>query len=172
MADLCVLKSGWNQLKRHLVPKNQSSEEAAFVFTKQVDSNFLIRDSWLLGPSDFEYQSAFHIELAEAVRARVIKHAHDSDFSIFEIHSHLGRQPARFSTSDQAGFREWVPHVRWRLKGRAYGAMVITRSTFDGLVWFADSPERLRCIKFQGGEEIQTTGLSDLLSIKETSHVY
>jgi hypothetical protein len=52
-----------------------------------------------------------------------------------EFHSHPLAGTAAFSPSDCAGFREYVPHVSWRLKRRAYAAVVVAPSSFDSLAW-------------------------------------
>jgi hypothetical protein len=44
-------------------------------------------------------------------------------------------EPAAFSSSDRTGLLPWVPHVRWRLASRPYGAIVVTASSFDALAW-------------------------------------
>ena len=66
-----------------------------------------------------------------------IKRAHDPGTCLVEFHSHTGPWPAAFSGSDLIGFREFVPHIWWRLKGRPYLAVVACRSTFDGFAWIA-----------------------------------
>ena len=90
-----------------------------------------------------------HLELNDETRAKVIKRAHDLGASILELHSHLGRRQARLSPSDLAGFRDFVPHVLWRLKHLPYFAVVMTRTGFDGFVWKCgpDAPERLHGIQ-------------------------
>jgi hypothetical protein len=172
MTDLCMSHSKWTLLKRGLVPRGQLLEHAGFLFVEQLHSDLRVRESWILAPSDFDYQSDCHIELSDSVRARVIKYAHDTGLVVVEIHSHVGHRPARFSASDQCGFKEWVPHVRWRLKGRPYVALVLTRSTFDGLVWFGTVPERIHHLKLDNGEAISPTGLSDLNVVEEVPHGY
>jgi hypothetical protein len=133
----------------HLVPTNHRVEEAAFVYAARetTDGAEVFRAvEWAPVPSDgFVTRSAVHFELADAMRAAVIKRAHDLGASLVEFHSHTGRWQAAFSPSDRAGFREFVPHAWWRLKGRPYLAVVVTRSGFDGLAWIAGAhaPERL-----------------------------
>lgn len=101
-----------------------------------------------ISPKDFAFRSGYHIELADEVRAKVIKHAHDLKASLVEMHSHTGTRPAAFSPSDMTGFAEFVPHVMWRLQGRPYFAIVVARGSFDGLAWIddANTPHRLASI--------------------------
>jgi len=40
-----------------------------------------------------------------------------------------------FSPSDIAGFREFVPHIHWRLKGKPYGAVVVAPASIDAALW-------------------------------------
>lgn len=85
---------------------------------------------------DFEYQSEYHIHLRDRVKSNVISKAWQGGYSVIEAHSHRGEHSrARFSGSDMAGFAEFVPHIRWRLQGRTYGALVFTNKEFDALVW-------------------------------------
>jgi hypothetical protein len=71
----------------------------------------------------------------------LIKRAHDLGTCLVEFHSHLGHGPAAFSWSDVTGLADFVPHVRWRLKGRPYAAVVVTKNSFDALAWVTPSPD-------------------------------
>ena len=81
-----------------------------------------------------------------------------------EVHSHLGKYPAEFSGSDYYGFEEFVPHVRWRLKGQPYAAIVFTKKDADGFVWLdrGNRPYRLRGIEIDGRIALGTNGRSPL----------
>jgi hypothetical protein len=143
----------WN----HLLPGKQYNEEAAFGFVRAVTNHdgiptFRLVDSYLIGCDGFEYQSSFHLELADKERARVIKRAHDLDASIVEFHSHLSKEEPSFSASDIYGFEETVPHFIWRLKGKPYFAIVVSRAGFDGLAWIesADRPVQLKSLRVEG----------------------
>jgi hypothetical protein len=147
-----------NAVWRHLLPPEQEVEQAAFLYATVTDKQFQITDWEPLVTPDFVIQTSFHIELTDGVRARVIKRAHDSGLALLEIHSHLGKWLAQFSPSDLAGFQDWVPHVRWRLRGKPYGALVATHSGFDGLAWIDEQPVVLNMIV--GGRIRTATGLS------------
>lgn len=140
-----VLERVWD----HLHPDVAESEEAAFIFARQeeTDGRIVFRCiDWYPVPLDgFVIHSRYHIELTDETRARVIKRAHDLGASLVELHSHMGSALAGFSPSDRAGFKEFVPHVMWRLKGRPYLALVASKSSFDALVWMSapTSPQRL-----------------------------
>jgi molybdopterin/thiamine biosynthesis adenylyltransferase len=57
------------------------------------------------------------------------------------VHSHpVSSHRAAFSESDLLGFSDFVPHVYWRLRERAYVALVMTPTDFDSLVW-RESPD-------------------------------
>lgn len=147
----------------HLLPADHELEEAAFLFARQdpVDSGRLIcEEVRLLSGEDLAVQLPYHIELADHVRPQLIKRAHDSGLVLVEMHSHLGTFPARFSKSDLWGFEEWVPHMRWRLKGRAYAAVVVAEGSFDGFLWLGEEPEHLDTIEIDGEQVMQATGLS------------
>lgn len=162
---LALLPDVQTALWQHLLPHGKTPEQAAFAFAAQEARNgaavFRCLEWQPVPPEGFVSRSMFHFELTDATRAGVIKRAHDLGASIVEFHSHTGSWPAAFSGSDVAGFREFVPHVWWRLKGRPYLAIVVTRSGFDGLAWLAgpEVPEALGGIAV--GESLLTpTGLS------------
>lgn len=91
---------------------------------------------WIpLKADDYAEQYQDYLELTDTTRARIIKRSHDLDTCLMEFHSHPGPYPAAFSPSDMHGFGEFVPHVRWRLKGKPYAAVVIAPSGFDALAW-------------------------------------
>lgn len=158
---------------RHLLPRRQRLEAAAFLYARQGSNGqeaVLECLEWFpVPPAGFSYRSEFHFELSDEVRASVIKRAHDLGASLVEFHSHTGPWPAKFSPTDLMGFAEFVPHVWWRLKGRPYLAVVVARRGFDGFAWIADpqKPERLTGIVVDG-KFLAPTGLSPLE--KESSH--
>jgi hypothetical protein len=139
---LKMCETVWTDIWSHLLPKRFVVEEAAFMFVrremKNEDEIFEYLDWFPVPPKGFLTRSGYHFELTDEIRARGIKQAHDLNASLVELHSHKGRRPAQFSSSDLLGFREFVPHVLWRLKGRPYLAVVVSRSGFDGLVWMVN----------------------------------
>jgi hypothetical protein len=151
----------------HLLPQRLEAEQAAFVFARLESNGDSARFGYLdwvpIPEVGFEYRSDVYLELADISRAKVIKQAHDLGASLIEFHSHTGAWPAAFSPSDLDGFTEFVPHVWWRLRGRPYAAVVVSRDSFDGLVWRKnpESPERLQGI-LVGGGFVQATGLTSL----------
>lgn len=111
-------------------------EQVAFLFTERYagDRRLRVRAMRLITTEEFKSQSGYHVELADEIRPEVIKRAWDEDACLIEAHSHVDGS-ARFSWSDLAGFDEWVPHMRWRLQGRPYAALVFAPEGFDALVW-------------------------------------
>ena len=165
MTVVSVPEPIYGSVRRHLLPRWHRVEEAAFLYVAPAEDAFEYLE-WLPVPaSGFRSRSAYHLELEEGMQARVIKRAHDLGASIVEMHSHVGRDQARFSASDLAGFRDSVPHVLWRLKRRPYLAVVMTRTGFDGFVWNCgpDAPARLRGIRV-GNRFLEPTGLSPFSS--------
>lgn len=105
---------------------------------------FLLHEWRPMPPEAFEFQSAYHVTLRDEMRPEVIKWAWDSGASLVEVHSHGDDGIASFSPSDVWGFHEWVPHVRWRLRGRPYAAIVTAGDTFDALAWIdREAPEQV-----------------------------
>jgi hypothetical protein len=144
-----IPKQTYRVVWRHLLPTRFRNEEVGFMYVRPASSDkaheFQFADWDPIEPRGFLARSRYGFELADESRARVIKRAHDLGASLVEIHSHAGSWPAAFSASDLFGFAEFVPHVWWRLQGKPYFAVVVTRKSFDGLVWLAgpDSPQRL-----------------------------
>ena len=154
-------------LLTHLLPMQNRAEEAAFVFARPTETagrRTLEHVEWFpVPPEGFASRSRFHFELSDSTRAAVIKRAHDLRASLIEFHSHHGPWPAEFSASDWAGFEEFVPHVRWRLRGRPYAAVVVTLTGFDAFVWSdaAHAPARLEAI-IVDGQRLEPTRRSPL----------
>jgi hypothetical protein len=159
----------WCALELHLLPAGPQAEEAAFLFVKPAGDDSsretVLRpvDHELVAPEGFDLRSLHAIELSAATRARVIKRAHDLSASLVEFHSHPFPYKAEFSGSDRAGLKELVPHVRWRLKGRPYVAIVVAPKSFDALVWTGPDPALPRTLAgIRLGEDVlNPTGRSE-----------
>lgn len=145
ITELIIPKNILCQIKDHLMPDNQEVEEAAFIFVQeQLENDHLTlkyANHRLLAESDFEVQSAYFISVKHEILSEVIKLAFSKDYSIVEVHSHLGQKQVCFSPSDYEGFKEVVPYFMWRLQGRCYGSIVCSEGGFDALIW-QDSGKR------------------------------
>lgn len=127
---------------RHLLPAESENEEAAFIFAARDTVNDLVLHfiEWVpIDRNGFALQSAGYLELADETLPRLIKRAHDLDACLIELHSHPYPWPAEFSPTDLRGLDEFVPHVRWRLKGKPYVAIVVAPAGFDALAWTSTS---------------------------------
>jgi len=139
----------------HLLESTRGTEEVAFLFARYEGATgraFRVFDWYAVPPEGFAFCSAWHFELSDQTRGFVIKRAHDLGACMIEVHSHDDPDPPAFSPSDLYGFREFVPHVWWRLKGRPYGALVVSPGGLDGLVWRQgpDAPERVAGVEVEG----------------------
>ncbi len=159
------------ELWEHLIGNEPESENAAFLFAtediSEKDKIYNVVD-WYPVPEDgYFFKSDYHLELSDETIARAIKKSHDLNTCLVEVHSHLGQKKVRFSASDFWGFKEFVPHVLWRLKDRPYLAVVVsTEGGFDGLLWkSANEPVQLDNILTET-EILEATGAS-LLRIGE-----
>lgn len=154
------------QLWAHLLPRPRAPEEAAFVFAVREadhgDDHYRYVEWFPVPPEGFASRSSVHFELTDEIRARAIKRAHDLGASLVEFHSHTGDWPAGFSASDIIGFREFVPHVWWRLKGRPYIAVVVAPSGFDAVLWVTgpETPSALDGVMVES-ELLRPTGLTN-----------
>jgi hypothetical protein len=126
-----------------------------------------VLDLELIPASGFVLQSDYHVELSPETQSRIIKIAFDRRACLVEFHSHRSRWPAQFSGSDLSGFDDFVPHVRWRLAGRPYAALVFHETSFDGLAWIGASPSQVEGVQIGGGQLRRSTRLT-LSSLKIT----
>jgi hypothetical protein len=161
MTRLQLKRSEWDALRSHLLQNDVEQAAIAFarpaglydgsddvVWTNDSGPRVLqIVETYCCTAADFSFQSAFHIALTDEAQARLIKRAWDLGAAFIELHSHVGfdsskptaAAPAKFSPSDLSGFEEFVPHVRWRLRGAPYVAIVVTDAEFDAMVWDGES---------------------------------
>lgn len=166
-AFLHIQPDTYRNVLGHLLEHSHGREAAGFLFvSSEARSNDEVFKAveWFPVPEDgFLEITDRHFALSDWVRADVIKRAHDLEASIAEFHSHIGPWPAEFSHTDQAGFRDFVPHVMWRLNRRPYLAVVVTHTDFDALVWMSDptSPQHLDSI-LVGDSIVRPTRLSSL----------
>lgn len=140
--------------QEHLLPRQSNLEQGGFLFARcgadpHGDRVFDFVEWMPLAPDDYAHQYDDYLELTDVTRARIIKRAHDLDACLLELHSHPGPNPAAFSLSDLSGFQEFVPHVRWRLRGKPYAAIVVAPSGFDALAWIEEhlTPVQLHAIE-------------------------
>jgi hypothetical protein len=159
-------------LQTHLLPPRSKNEQAAFVFARAEISAenktvFRFLDWLALKADNFAAQHDVYLELRDEMRGSLIKRAHDLNASLVEFHSHPGPYPAQFSPSDLAGFREFVPHVWWRLRGRPYVAVVVAPSGFDALAWLTspNDPVTLSEITVDG-KRLTPTGNTLRMTVK------
>ncbi len=142
-SQLRLSTNEYEALRRHLIPPEPVSEEVAFIFASVQSTDgglrLVCREWTAIPPEGFLSRSLFHLELTDVTRSGAIRKAHQLETALVELHSHPYPYQARFSLSDISGLREFAPHVRWRLKGRPYGAIVVAPQTYDSLIWAVDS---------------------------------
>lgn len=154
-----IERRDYERLRDHLEAGDEV-EQVAFLLTEPYAGDEALRVAaiQLIEAEKFNLQSGYHVELADEVRPDLIKRAWEEEACVIEVHSHLDG-PARFSWSDIAGFDEWVPHMRWRLRGRPYAALVFAPDDFDALVWNGDTgPDRLQELVVIDGPVLRPTG--------------
>lgn len=162
MTSLSMTAATYDALIGHL--SYGEVEQVAFLFTGPPAPSEPLRviELYAVPRRQFEIQSAYHISLSDEVRGEVIRRAHELGGCLVEAHSHGGGPPVSFSVSDLLGFEEWVPHVRWRLRQRAYVALVFAGNAFDALVWDGDrdGPTALSELQVDGREPQAPSGLT------------
>lgn len=152
-ADLVA--QAWEQL-------HHGAEQVGFFLADFVedDGEFKIVE-WRLVGTEEEFDSAgpLHVILSDEVQAEVIQWAFSTGRCLVEAHSHGPRWPAEFSPTDVLGLDEWVPHVRWRLRGRPYAALVAGGTDFDGLAWVDASIDPVQVDRLVAGSiDLVATG--------------
>jgi hypothetical protein len=127
----------WSTLRRHMAGER---EQVAFLLARHEGSDLTVIDTrCLTGPQ--VAGTTDHVSLADAVRGELITWASMATGCLIEAHSHPHGDPAAFSAHDLHEFTAWVPHVRWRLRGAAYIALVHAPTSFDALVWSGPESE-------------------------------
>lgn len=135
MVQIAVDAELWNAVRQHLDLK---AERLGF-FTADwspLTRDFTVRD-WkpmaeqaaAVGPDELQ------VSLSDEARMAVIQWAAAEDACLIEVHSHGRRGPAAFSPFDLRNLADWVPHLRWRLRGRPYAAIVTSIHDLDALAW-------------------------------------
>lgn len=154
-------------LVEHLL--QDEDEQVAFGYVR-VEQDLHLEALERVQPDGFSFQSGYHIELRQEAMSQAIKRAWESNTALVEFHSHpsqIGwfrkrRVLAHFSQSDIYGFREWVPHVLWRLRRQPYLAVVVAPESFDALIWQPGdavmNPRGLFNFLLDDGRELKPTG--------------
>ena len=139
------------------------AEEVAFLAARFIHGDAVLEsfDLYPVPVEGFAFQSDFHVQLTDVTRGIVIRWAHEREAALIEAHAHRGPWAASFSPTDLSGLEEWVPHVRWRLAGRPYAALVVADSSFDALAWTGSSrsPEAVAALSV-GSVLLEPTGLT------------
>lgn len=129
MATIRIPSEVWGKTYAHLYTR--PGEHFAFFLAAWTLSKgrpvFVVKDVILIEDDEVEISRTGWSLSINAI-TRVINAAVYSGCAIIEIHNHGGDLP-RFSGTDRAGFREFVPYVLDSLRGRPYGATVWGDST-------------------------------------------
>lgn len=158
MASISFPKELFDELLSHL----ERPEEVAFMLADPPTNGcFRIRDLRIISCKRHLDDSTDRANLDDSIRSEVIQWAWETDACLVEAHSH-GRWflPVQFSGFDLDQFVDWVPHVRWRLRGRPYAALVTAGTQLDGLAWFEETPEMIESVLVDGRDPILTSGVS------------
>jgi molybdopterin/thiamine biosynthesis adenylyltransferase len=114
----------WKRTHDHLF--GAPGEHFAFFLAKFTDTNkgpvFIVQDTLLIDDREVEITRSGWV-LSNTAITRVINLAVKTGCALVEAHNHGGVMP-RFSGTDRAGFREFVPYVLDSLRDRPYGATV------------------------------------------------
>jgi len=138
-------------------------EQVAFMLgsrTAEPDT-FRLRELLTLAQAELDYRWS-HVTMSDESRRKLFAWAARPADILVEAHSHgfLG-DPAAFSLTDLEGLSEWVPHMRWRLQGRPYGALVFGEESIDGIGWVDEATILpVSSLELVGGVVLRATGRS------------
>jgi len=108
----------------------------AFLYARQEGDDFVVEEMYPVPEKEVDHSSRYFISLTDKGFTTVMKKAAQLELTPIEVHSHRDESfDPGFSRSDFEGFEDTIPHVRWRLQGSPYIAMVFCPSGFDALVW-------------------------------------
>lgn len=131
MADLRIREEMWARLRGHMAG---DVERAAFLLVRSEQDGLTTRDLRCMDDGEVD-SGRRHLGLPDEVRQEMIAWAWEARAGLLEAHSHPYGDPAAFSPFDLAGLADWVPHVRWRLAGAPYVALVFAPSSVDALAF-------------------------------------
>jgi molybdopterin-synthase adenylyltransferase len=124
MAAIRMSQQDWTKTHAHLFTK--PGEHFAFFLARWTQSQnqpvFLVNEVLLIDDREVEIMRSGWV-LSNAAVARVITAAAKSGCALIEAHNHGGVLP-RFSGTDRAGFRDFVPYALDSLRDRPYAATV------------------------------------------------
>ena len=147
----------FDELSSHL----ETPEQVAFMLAHEESQGiFRVNAIRTYETGGSEYRT--NQEYEDVIRPEVIGWAWETGGCLIEAHSH-GKwfSPVAFSPFDLEQLDEWVPHVRWRLEGRPYFAIVTAGDEVDGLAWLDnENPTRIGKLIIDGSPDLQTTGVS------------
>ena len=114
-----------------------AAERVAFAVAVAAGRGLAVVADVLLVEDDCLEPGPWCVQLTDEAQQRILMWATARSGWLIEMHSHLGRfgDPACLSSTDLEGLASWVPHVRWRLQGRPYMAVVVGPETIDGIAW-------------------------------------
>ncbi len=137
-------------------------ESVSFFLAEPIPDGLRLVDVRAMGPGDFAARTNEHVALADHVRPEVLAWASSAGLTLVEAHTHPGGDPVCLSPTDVAGLAEWVPHVRWRLRGLPYAALVLGPATIDAVGWSGkgSAPEAVAALQIDGRPPQLMTGLS------------
>ncbi len=129
-------------------------------FLADVDGDvFTLREWRAIGEDELENVPGGHAVLSDDTAAGVVRWAHENGAALVEVHSHGRFAPAAFSAIDVSGLAEWVPAVRWRLRGAPYAAVVTAADTVDAWAWIESTtdPVQVDALVVGGTDIVRTT---------------
>jgi hypothetical protein len=155
--SMSMTTNAYQELRRHLL--QDENEQAAFMFADMEATEdqliFVVQEIHFMTAEKYTFQSSYHITLDDDVLGEMIRIAWQAGRVLVEVHSHRDdSSPVSFSGSDIRGFASVVPHVRWRMKGRPYAAIVMNETSLDALVWDGELDTARPLTRLEVGKDI------------------
>ena len=110
---------------------------AAFLLAEPCGDDFVVRRFRVFHPDELDdHDSALSIR--EDVQARELAEVKRSGHALIDVHTHPhSDREVHFSSFDRTQLPAFAHYIQNKMPGRAYGAIVLGRRGYKGLVWSA-----------------------------------
>lgn len=126
------------------------AESAAFLAAEPAGNRLLIRSFHVFGTDELEDGGFGAATILDEVQGRELATLKRAGHALIEVHTHPGsRHRVRFSSFDEEELPRFARYVQHKLRGLAFGALVLGEEGYEGRSWNADGQEgalRLRVV--------------------------
>ena len=135
--NVIVPDSVFQRLHAHLF--QDELEQEAFLFGRVTADELRVEDLYVVPSGGWDVQLEVYLEMKDSERGKIMQMAIERQCDLIDCHSHPGAlDDVWFSPSDVAGITAFAQYAKWKLRGRAYVAMVWGESSVDAVAWSGD----------------------------------